>query len=79
MLAEVALAAREARDASDELPRVRALLKETGAKLYEPLVQELAVRIKEGGTASGAGRAKAQRNCTESRSANSIVARNRGR
>jgi class 3 adenylate cyclase/tetratricopeptide (TPR) repeat protein len=54
VLAEAALAAGDTGSAALELPKVRALLKETGAKLYEPMMQGLAARIDAGGAAHAA-------------------------
>jgi adenylate cyclase len=46
--AEVLLQAGAAERAGLELPKVRALMEETGALLYQPLVQDLAEKIELG-------------------------------
>ena len=48
VLAEVLLQAGAAERAGLELPKVRALMEETGALLYQPLVQDLAEKIELG-------------------------------
>jgi predicted ATPase/class 3 adenylate cyclase len=45
VLAEAALSAGDAQGAARELPKVRALMEETGAKIYEGLVSGLAARL----------------------------------
>jgi predicted ATPase/class 3 adenylate cyclase len=57
VLAEAALTAGDANRAALELPKVRALLKETGAKLYEPMMHDLAARIDAGTAALAVGTA----------------------
>ena len=54
--AEVLLQAGDTDGAALELPKIQALMEETGAKLYEPLVRDLAARIEQGiGRIRGAG------------------------
>jgi class 3 adenylate cyclase/tetratricopeptide (TPR) repeat protein len=46
--AEALLQAGDIYRARSELPRIQALMRESGAKLYEPLVHDLAVRMERG-------------------------------
>jgi tetratricopeptide (TPR) repeat protein len=55
--AEVLLGAGDTEQVRLELPKIRALLEETGARLYEPLVDDLATRLEE---AVASGRAACQ-------------------
>ena len=48
VLAEISLQAGDADRAALELSKIRALMEVTGAKLYEPLVRDLAVKIELG-------------------------------
>lgn len=54
VLAEVNLARGDVGAASRELPRVRALMEETGARLYQPLLNEFAAGVERARRSAGA-------------------------